>query len=191
MSVAAFRALVCCRSGIGKHIEYKSDVSLAELVSHRKVKNRKLIASQKEDTQSFKHLMQACRDDAALGRMDPPQLIGPHHMDVGSATFSPRFGVEQGRLACSATLAQGRCFRPAFFYVSVRCQGGWLTESAPDRRHDKVSPRSGCNPHGMCSEGLFAHQVGLQRCHGARREARVRDSGPSAEGDARDSAILV
>ena len=94
----SFLFIVQCRSGIGKHIEYKSDVSLADLASHRKVKNQKLIDSQKEDTQFSKHLMQACRDDAALGRMDPSQLVGPHHMDLSSATFSPRFGVEQGMI---------------------------------------------------------------------------------------------
>ena len=157
-----------CRSGIGKHIEYKSDVSLAELVSHRKVKNQKLIASQKEDTQFSQHLMQACREDAALGRMDQPQLVGPHHMDVGSATFSPRFGVEQGRIALNVTLAQG-CglfVPPSFVFVpGVKADGTRKVRPIDDMT--RWAPRFVCDlpPPKACARKVCLH--GRSGCNSA------------------------
>ena len=94
--------LCFCRGGIGKHVEYNASASREQLESHRALKNRKLIDSLKEDTQFSQHLMDACNNDVELGRMDPARLASSLHMDLGSATFSPRFGVEQGEFACDA-----------------------------------------------------------------------------------------
>jgi len=155
----SFLIAVQCRSGIGKHIEYKTDVSQAELMSHRKVKNSRLICSQKEDTRFSKHLMQACRDDAVLGRMDPPQLAGPHQMDLSSATFSPRFGVEQGMIVCSVRVVV--FIPPCFVLLSgVKADGSrkvrpiddmtrWPLDTAVTpracARNVCLRVRSGCN----------------------------------------------
>ena len=168
-----------CRSGIGKHIEYKNDVSLAELVSHRKVKNQKLIASQKEDTQFSQHLMQACREDAALGRMDQPQLVGPHHMDVGSATFSPRFGVEQGRIALNITLALGcGLFVPPSFVFLPGVKADGTRKVRPIDDMTRWAPRFVCDlPPPRHVLGRFVCTAGLAATL-PRRQARNSNMRP-------------
>ena len=80
-------------SGNGIPIEPPEHFTLAELEEARIDTGCETLEKLREDMHSSK-LLRACEDDASLGRMTDPQVLG--FDEIGRKHLSPRFAVEQG-----------------------------------------------------------------------------------------------
>ena len=79
-------------AGNGTRIDPQASVSVAELEAGGPDSNLRMLERLREDKQAAA-LLQACREDAAKGRMTEPHVLGIGELAGGS--FSPRFAVEQ------------------------------------------------------------------------------------------------
>lgn len=84
-------------SGNGVPARSRQAVCVQQLSENKHDNNLELLERIKEDVHS-KALMQACEDDALLGRMSLPRVLQMD--DVELVHLSPRFGVAQGSVAC-------------------------------------------------------------------------------------------
>ena len=82
------------RAGLGKPVPPVIETTLAQLNRRRESKNKALISSITEDKHS-KALLNACKEDAKKGRMEPVHLV--QNCDLNTIVLSPRFSVEQGK----------------------------------------------------------------------------------------------
>ena len=138
------------RCGLGEEREFTEVLSESALCATR-TDNSKLVRGLREDSHS-ETLLEHCRQDYKLGRMDCPRLA--HECDLKTITLSPRFRLEQG-------MCRG-CFGGLFLHIravlcAARSQAGRQREGKTDRRHVTVR---------------------LQRSHIRWRKAALRESRP-------------
>lgn len=91
------------QSGNGTELLPECELSVGELHQLREAENARIVSKLREDVNA-QVLFETCLEDERLGRMTKPVQLAK--ASYATCTFSPRFGVEQGKIfVCARVVA--------------------------------------------------------------------------------------